>query len=255
MASTDTLYTARATAHECLERGRDNLLKQPMVRAGVNVAPSSGTVTVYNASGTVVVANAAVTITASVAEYNLGASTLAGEPLGEGWSIVWSLTMPDGVEHTVRRSASLVVSRLHPPASAADLFQRIRALNPAHASPITALTLADFDDYLDAAWLQIEDRLKRRGRRPWLVVSSEALRELQIVGTLALIFEDLATRNQEAHGPRAQSYREQARLEWAETRFEYLAEDTTGAASSADQAGAGGTLWLQHFPVDDRWGG
>ena len=249
MPTTDLLYSARATGHELLERGRDNLLKQPMYDAGALVAPTQAgsTVSVYNASGVSIVSAAGVTVSGSIATYNVPSSTLAGESLGEGWSVTWSLIMPDSTTRTVRRAASLGVSRLHPPAVAADLFQRVRSLNPSHANPITALTLGEIDDYLDAAWLQIEDRLQRRGRRPWLVLSSESLRELQIVGTLALIFEDLATRNQEAHLERAKLYREQWRVEWAESRFRYLEDDSSTGSTEATQVASQSGVWLQSF--------
>lgn len=258
MPTTDLLYTARALSHECIERGRDNLLQQEMYDAGVLVAPTDGTVDVYNASGIAVVAAGVVTISAAgVAEYVLAAATIASELLGQGWSIVWTLTMPDGTTRVIRRAASLVRSRLHPPATAGDLYGRIRALDPTHPHPITALTLAEFDTYLDTCWLQIEERLLRKGRRPWLVLSSEALRELQIVGTLALIFEDLASRNQGAHQDRALMYREQWRVEWAETRLAYNERDELAAeAKDGRSVGTQSTVWLQHFGDrrSPRWG-
>lgn len=246
MPSTETLYTARALAHETLERGRDNTITQPVYDAGSLVAPSSGTVTITNAAGVVVVAAAAVTITGQVATYTVASAVLAGEPYGDGWSIVWSLVLA-GTPRTIRRSCSLVVSRLLPPATAGDLFGRLRALDPSHASPITALTLPDFDAYLDTCWLEIEERLRRRGRRPWLVIDGSSLRTLHVVGTLALIFEDLASRNQAAHGERAAYYREQYRAEWAECRFTYADPDSEAGRGATAELGAQPTLWLQSF--------
>lgn len=249
MPSTDVLYSARATGHECLERGRDNVIKQAMYDSGALVAPSSGTVTVYNATGAAVLSGATVTITGSTAQYTVLAATLASELLGEGWSIVWSLVMPDGTTRTIRRAASLVRSRLHPPAIAADLFARIRSLDPSNAHPITKLTLAQFDDYLDECWRQIEERLLRRGRRPWLVISPEALRELHVVGTLALVFEDGATRTSGgSHEERAKLYREQWNREWAETRLAYNESDELAAEHTDGSAvGTQATTWLQSF--------
>lgn len=260
MPASDVLYTARATAHETLERGRDNALIQAVYDAGALVAPtvSGSSVTVVNAAGVVVVAAAAISVSGSIARYTLPAAVLASEPYGEGWIIAWTLVMPDSTTRTIRRTASLVVSRLLPPATSIDLFGRLRALNPSHASPITALTLADFDDYLDTCWLQIEERLRRKGRRPWLILASEALRELHIVGTIALIFEDLASRNQAAHGERAAYYRELWRVEWAESRFQYLTVDEATGSTSTDQSSGDSTLWLQSFNArrtPDRWGG
>lgn len=251
MPSTDTLYSARATSHECLERGRDNIVKQPMYDAGALVAPteSGSTVTIYNGVGAVVVAAAAVTVTGSVAQRTIAAATLADELLGEGWSIVWSLIMPDGTTRTIRRAASLVRSRLHPPAVAADLFARIRSLDPSGSHPITKLTLGQFDDYLDECWRQIEERLLRKGRRPWLVISPEALRELHVVGTLALVFEDGATRTSGGnHEERAKLYRSEWHREWAETRLVYNETDEL-AAEHADGSAVGtqATTWLQSF--------
>lgn len=246
MPTSDTLYTARALAYETLERGRDNVIEQPMFDAGALVAPSSGTVTITDAGGVVVVAAAAVTVTGSIATYTVPAAVLSSQPYGDGWSIVWALVLA-GTTRTVRRSCSLVVSRLLPPATAGDLFGRLRALDPSHASPITALSLPDFDSYLDTCWLEIEERLRRRGRRPWLVIDGSSLRTLHVVGTLALIFEDLASRNQAAHGERAAYYREQYRVEWAECRFTYADPDSDAGRGGSVELGAQPTLWLQSF--------
>jgi len=257
MPATDTLYSARATSHECLEKGRVNNVQQRVYDAGALVSPSSGTLTVYNASQVAVLSGVTVDLTGSIANYDIPAATFTDEPYGEGWILAWALVMPDGTTRNIRRTASLVVSRLHPPAVAADLFGRLRALDPTNAHPITALTLAEFDDYLDSCWLQIEEKLRRKGRRPWLILSGEALRELQIVGTIALIFEDLATRNQAAFGDKAAYYREQWRVEWADARFQYLEVDSSTGSADTDQVGSEPAVWLQSFgePVSpNRWG-
>ena len=93
MSSTDTLYTARFLSPEYVERDRANLIKCRVYRDGALSAPTSGTVTVYNGSGTEVVDAASVTITGDVAEYSIGAVTLAAEELEEAWLFEWALVM------------------------------------------------------------------------------------------------------------------------------------------------------------------
>ena len=66
MSSTDTTYTARFMLPDLIERGRNEVIKCQVYHNGALVAPSSGTVSVYDPSNTAKVDGASVTIASSV---------------------------------------------------------------------------------------------------------------------------------------------------------------------------------------------
>lgn len=249
MSVSATLYTARAETIEMIERARDNVVTQPVYDAGALVAPSSGTVTVYDSTGTSV-ATPTVTIVSSVATATVTAASLPVTlSLGEGWRVEWLLTMPDGTVRQIRRDAALVRTRLLPPAGWADVFRREPGLDPSGAHPIHSLTLAELDPYLDEAWVQLEGRLIAAGRRPWLILSPQALREVLILSVLALIYQSFVTRLKPAYQEIAQSYAAARELAWSQVRLTYDADDD-GLADGGDtpeQIGAQSSVWLGSF--------
>jgi hypothetical protein len=239
----DTLYTARFELPDLLEQGRSNLLRCRVYRNGVLATPTSGTVTVYDKSGNALVDDAAVTVTNSEATYNLLAATIASSTRGEGWGVEWALLMPDGVTHTFRNDAALVRARLYPVVADADLYRVASSLDPS-GQPIHSRQ--SFDDKLEEAFLQIEQRLIAAGNRPNLVLSPSALREVHLYLTLALIFEDFATRLSADYEARAQSYRTQFDSAWSRLRFVYDTDDDGRPDDGArgGRKGPSGTLWL-----------
>jgi hypothetical protein len=255
--ATDTLYQIRTRRLQTLERGRDNTLRVEVYDGGVAVPPASGTVSVYDGSNTAVVSDAAVTAGGTGASYLVAAAVTSSLELGEGWRIEWTLTMADSTVRLIRETAALVLCSLHPPAIGQDLFNRVSSLDPAGSRPITAKTAAEFDRYLDEAWLAIERRLRRDGRRPWLVCSSADLFDLHVVTALTLVFEDLATRLNPAHVEQARVYREELRELWATTRFAYDS-DGDGVPDGGDTpqlASAQSSVWLSQAGVgrSRRW--
>lgn len=240
MAVLGTNYTARQQLPDLIERGRDNTLQAPIYTAGALVAPTSGTITVYDNSSVAVVDAAAVTISASVAQYTIVNATTAALSLSDSWRVEWSLVMPDGVTHSHRTEAALVRSAPHMPITDADLFRISSALDPSGAAAITSET--DFQNYLDESWVQIQSRLIERGRRPWLIISPAALRESALYLTLALIYEDLATRLSDTYEQRAERYRAQYEAAWQRLRVAYDADDD-GTADDGRRSVAP-TVWL-----------
>jgi hypothetical protein len=231
VGSRDTLYTARIEVPDLLEQGKDNLIQCPMYRAGALVAPSSGTVAVYNAANELVLAPA-VTIVASVARATVTSASLASQTRGEGWRVEWALDMPDSVSHKPRNDAALVRARLYPPVTEADLYRRVKSLDSSSASSISTST--DWQDKLDDAWVEIQNRLINQGNRPNLVMSPSAFREVQMLLCLALIFEDLSTRLNEAYEAMGRRYRDQFEAAWARLNFVY--DDTADEATPSQPA-------------------
>lgn len=188
MSSTDTLYTARFLVPEALERGRNNTIRCPVYRFGALVAPSiAGTVRVQRETGEQLIIIAA-PIVAGVATASVGSAVIANLPFSDGWLFEWTLTMPDGVPHVFRQDGSLVRRDLYPVVSDVDLLRRHRDLTALREAGVTS-----YQDYLDEAWAIIYGRLVSSGRRPWLVMSPSAFREVHLTLTLHLIYLDYAT--------------------------------------------------------------
>jgi hypothetical protein len=240
MAVGDTLYTIRDEVPEMIERERTSVLRLRPYTAGAAIAPTAATVSVYDGSNVAVVSGAVATIGGGQATYTLAAqpSTAA---LAEGWRIEWLYTMPDGVARMHRQDAALVRCRPLPPATEADLYRRESSINPSVTGVIHSG--ADFADKLAEAWVRIEHRLIEQGRRPWRVIGSSDLREVHILGTLALVFEDFATRLNAAYATKAEVYRNEYAAAWRAVRMAYDQGDD-GRSTPSSRVGGMTTVWL-----------
>lgn len=239
MSSTDTLYTARLL-YETVQKDRANVLKCRVYRAGALVAPTSGTVSVYAPDGTAVVSATSVTISGSIAQYSLSAGAVSAYDYGDGWRIEWALTMPDSTVHTFRNTGSLVYRQLYPVVTEADLYRRESALNPSNATVIHSAT--DFADKLDEAWADITDRLVSTGRLPWLAMEPSAFRRVHSYLALHLIFEDFASRLNEAYQAKAAHYWSQYQDAWSQLAWKEATTDGQ-TANKPRRSGGSATLW------------
>lgn len=240
MAVGDLLYSIRDEVPEMIERGRSQVLRLRPYTAGAAVAPAAAVVSVYDETDTAIVSGATATLGSGQATYTLAAQA-ATKALAEGWRIEWVYTMPDGVERLHRQDAALVRCRPLPPATEADLYQRESSLDPSGTAPIHSAS--DFASKLQAAWVMIEHRLIEQGRRPWRVIGSSDLRRVHIAMTLALVFEDFATRLNLAYADKARVYREEAASAWSAVRMAYD-EGDSGRATPERRAGTTTSVWL-----------
>jgi len=238
----DTVYSARFRGPEEIEHGRANLLKCPTRLNGSAAVPSSGTVSVYNRAGSALVDAAAVTVSGSVAQYSLAAATVASEAFEEGWRVEWALVMPDGITHTFRTDGALVRRQLYPVITDADLFRRASSLDPSGTAPITSE--ANYQTWINEAWDEIRLRLISQGNRPNLILSPSALRGVHLNLTLAFIFEDQATRLNEAYQDIADRYRDHYESEWRRLNFIYDDGDTGRAEDAETRRSGTPTIWL-----------
>jgi hypothetical protein len=240
MSTTDTLYTARFLSPEWLERGRDNVIKCSVYRDGALAAPSSGTVSIFNASDVAVVTAAAVTVSGDVAQYSVANATLSAELLGAGWLVEWSLTMPDGVDHIFRTDGGMVRRRLYPVVTDDDLTRRHSDLADLRPSSLTS-----YQQYLDEAWAEIENRLIGDGNRPYLVVNPHAFREVHLFKTLELIFTDFHMSAGEGKWlEMANQYGKLYGIGWHRISMSYDADDDGFADSKDSRRAARPTIWL-----------
>lgn len=249
MSSSDTLYAARFDLPELLERGRDNVVRCPVYRSGAIVPPSqqagaTRSVAVYNADNTLVAGGGNLPVDGNGVTYGtISAASLAGQTYGDGWRIVWSLTMPDGTMRTFDNETMLVRRALFPVVTEADLYRIASSLDPAGSACIHSES--SFAAKLDEAWIQIQGRLLAKGNRPNLIVSPTALRDPHLYLTLALIFEDFSTRLNPAYTAIGMQYRGHYNDAFAQVRFLESNEDDDGTANSPARKGASvSTLWL-----------
>lgn len=239
-----SFVTARFLTSDYLVQGRDNALSCPLWQSGALVAPSSGTVSIYDPANTAIVNAAAVTVAGNVATYTVPAATLpASLSRGMGWRVEWTLTVAS-VASVYRNSAGLVKCALAPVITDADLYRRKSGLDPSGGAPLSSLTT--FQSFIDEAWVTLVGKLVGKGNLPHLVMEPSALREPHLLLTLALIFEDFATRLSETHRETADRYMDRFEKAWSELAFEYDTSDS-GQSDGRRKRSASPTLWLGGF--------
>jgi hypothetical protein len=185
MSNAETLYTVRDYGPDVLERARLQVVKCPLYRNGVLVAPtaSGSTYTLYDEDGTTVLATGAVTVTADVAQYSIAAASIpATLGFGEKYRAAWLLVLPDGTTRTFRREVSIALQAINPVITDADLLAEYPDL--ARDLPSTA---SSWQGFIDEAWKRILARLRQKGAIPHLIVSDTELRDAHRELTLMLI--------------------------------------------------------------------
>lgn len=239
MSSSSTLYSVIFDTLPVIERGVDSLLTAPIYRDGALVEPVSATCAVYDSSNTIVSSGSA-SIVADVATYTVASASTSSRNPEEGWRIEWVLTLSDGEEIRPACEAVLVLRRLRPVVSDVDLLRYHPALTRRKPSTETS-----YQDYLDATWREVEAKLIASGKRPWLIISPQALRGYHLALTLSAIYRDFAT-----GGPTstewalADKYEAQAVSEWSSLVLN-VADQSTGQTQTGEaRVGVQPSFWL-----------
>jgi hypothetical protein len=237
-------YSVRQELIQLIEQGRDTVLTAPLYRDGVLVAPASGTVTIYDDSNTAIVSAASVTITGSIAEYTVLGSLTSGAGLGVGWRVVWSLTIvgqPSAV--VIPQEAALVRYRLRPVISDADIIRRIPALD--YSSPVCITSDTTYQDYIDEADTEVQQWLTSLGRRPWLIASPSALRQVWLYAAVSLIFEAVHDhRPNDGYLESVRRYREMYERAKSEARVTFDWDEDGDGDTSDRTALKPGIIWM-----------
>lgn len=233
-------YTARFRGPIILEKGRANLVQCRVYHDDLLVSPTgTGTVTVYNASSSRVLDAVTASVEDSIAQRSISAEDLESQVYSDGWRFEWTLPMPDGVLHTFRAFGALVYRKLYPVVTSADLMDRHHDLDRRRQQA----KLPSFQRYLDAAWGEVEARLVKSGKRPFLILDPSALFEPHLFLTLAMIFEDFASSGDSNDAGRRDSYRQEYRDAWAELTFPQATLDGSADGTSRRRSGPP-TIWL-----------
>lgn len=206
----ETIYTARLRGPHVIERGRDSFLTCPVYTGGAIVAPTGGTVTIYDNDYTVIVSAAAVVISGSIAGYTVTAATTSGRTLQEGWLVEWSLTL-SGATEVFSNTAHLVRKKLRPTVTLDDLYKRHTVLDPSKtATCIHSMSVAELQGKVDAAFEEVESEIYGMGQYPSKIPDPSSIRRLHLAKSLVLVFEDLSTRLNESYKEIAATHRTEA---------------------------------------------
>lgn len=237
MATSSTPYTVLFDTSQLIEKNQDSLLAAPIYRDGNLVEPDSATITVYDASHNEVVSSAA-TVLSDIAQYTVLASATTNRTPEEGWRIDWVLNLSTGETLRVSIDAVLALRRLRPVITDLDLLRYHPALTRKRPPTETS-----YQDYLDAVWRDIESKLVASGKRPWLILSPQALRGYHIYLALAAIYRDFATTgNTSYEWDLSEKYESLAANEWATLQLT-TASETTGTSDVLAKAAASPSLW------------
>ena len=181
------LLKSRSWRPSYIERAAASQTVQIEVYSGDTASattPTSGTYTLRDPGGVHLVDAAALSTPFSSYPV-LAASVPATLALGEGYSELWTLVI-SGATYTIERPAALVLRRTYCPLTNADLLER----HPELVSYPSGA--ASWEPAIRQAHAVAERRLIAAGRRPYLVLNSDALYEPELYWALALVFRSLS---------------------------------------------------------------
>ena len=235
-----TQPTARLPLPYFIVQGLDYTIDCPLWRDGRLVRVTGGSVSIYDRLGHLVVDSAQVDVTPDgVPTYTVPGATTSPLQRGEGWRVEWELEDDDGPMSRIVNEAALVRTELRPVISDADVARRVPNLD-LHSDRAVA-DRTTWQSYIDEAWVHLQTRLLETGKRPHLVLSPASLREVHLLMTLALIYEDLSVTRADRYAEQAADRRRQAEAAWGKLRLLYDADDD----GRADQTRSGpATVWL-----------
>lgn len=183
----DTPYSANIRMFELLQRAKAQTTTIKIYRDGAQVVPASGTYTLQKPNGQNVVNGGVVAIDGNgTCSYTHTAPQLPDTlVLGEGYMQLWSITI-SGEVYTFRRMVSLVLQKLFPVISDADLTAVYSNLDDSRPSNLTS-----YQSYIDDAWYTILRKIRGQGDGfEYLITSPSALYESHRHLSLYLIFRD-----------------------------------------------------------------
>lgn len=233
-------YTARFLLPDLIVRGVDSALDLRVELDGAAVTPTALTLSVFRPDGSALVSAISVT-PGSTSTSTIAAATTTAESLGDDWRVEWSATISGSV-HVFKNEAAVVRTKLWPVITDADLFARASGLDPSSSTSLTSVST--YQSYRDEAWIELQHRVISEGQRPYLVMSPTALREAHLYLSLALVFEDLATRLNDAYEMRASSFRRHYEAAWSRLTFRYDADEDGNAGNEDRRRASRGTVWL-----------
>lgn len=182
-----TSYSAQIKYVELLEREKNNVQEIKIYRDAAQVIPTAALYKLIAPDDTVLVNNQAATIDADgTCSYTVASSVLPSTlDLGEGYREEFKVTI-SGSHVIFRRMASLVLRRLYPVISDADLTQTYSDLASLRPSSVSS-----YQKYIDDSFFQILRKIRQKGMGyEYLVMSPESFYDSHRHLALYLIFRD-----------------------------------------------------------------
>lgn len=228
----DTPYAPQIKVPELLERGKAQTSILPVYRNGALVAPTEVRYTLLEPNGNKLIDNAVGTYPGNIPQYTHATSLLNGKQLGEGYLQEWNITI-EGRVITFRRMVAVVLRRLYPVVSDADLTATYSQLADLRPSSLTS-----YQTYIDEAWYTMIQRMRNEGGGlEYLVMSAEAFRSAHQNLALYYIFRDFHSSLGQSNGrylDLANEHYTQYKTEWKQINFVYD-HNHTGSSDDPDQ--------------------
>jgi len=245
-------YSAQIRHVEILQRNVNQTTSISVYRDNALVIPTEAKYTLISPNGDKIVDSAVASIADNgVVSYPHTASQLpTDKQLGEGYIQEWWIKI-DGVAHTFRRMASLVLRRLYPTVSDIDLTAIYTDLEEVRPSSITS-----YQKYIDDAWYQILRKIRNKGMGyEYLVMSADSFYEAHRHLALYLIFRDFHSSLGQSNGrylDLAQEHQRNFLQEFDSINFIYDEEHTNKPADK-DRRKAGKPVIYLNGPSHRRY--
>jgi hypothetical protein len=222
----DTAYVPRFRLPDVVQRSRACTLACPVYSGASLSAPTAAGSTCYVYSGTTTTAvlGGAITtpVVGSTATYPVAALDTASLALGSGYRVEWSLVMGDALVYSYRNPLHLVLRQLYPVLTDSDLTEG----RYADLARYLGGSLTTFATWRETSWDEIQRRLLKDQRRPWLITEPSAFLDAHRELTYANFFRGLGQTQRSTGGQQdwlqlAEDHRRSYEREWSTLSFEY----------------------------------
>jgi len=207
-------------------RGQVQDLPLRLREAGVDVAPSSGTVALYRDAGLTSAYLSPAAITPGSTSYYSLPAVPATEALSALWVALWGWSY-GGVAYSDRQRVVLVGQELRPRVSVDDLYPEQPDLRlPARVPP----GQSTWQPQISSAWDEILQALTARQRQPWLAIDAADLYRWHLLLSLSRACGAIPTEAGSHYQEAASRYRAEARSAELALTIEYEASPGTSKA-------------------------
>lgn len=220
------MLSARLTGPHILVKGRETTITCPIYDHSALHHATSGTYQILDSSMSVVG-----TGSCTVVSHTATITTTTTLAYGDTYRVLWTITLTDSSVLVVENELYVVRQALLPVITGTDLYARNAGLNPESTSPHSSYE--NYDAFMSEAWNILNNRLISKGNRPHLILSNTALREVHILLSLAMIFEDFSSRLGEEWAVKAEAYRNAYEKAWDELNFRYEDDVKAGRRKAA----------------------
>lgn len=242
------MIAARARLPVFLEREKTQTIALGLYDGASAAPPASGTVTIYDQGGNVIgTENAAVVPTSSGVSYEVLASLLPADlSFSTRWRVAWVLTYSTPETVKITQQAHLVRSSVYAVISDVDLYERHPEL--AQLLPPTQTSWAT---QVDAAFVEIQQRLLLDSHRPQLILNSWALAPVHTTLALGRIFRLLSTMvaNGGKYETEATKYLAEYETAWGQLRFDYDYDESGTVQGDEENVAGEPVIYLSATPA------